>query len=159
MPTTLDQETAIEVVPLWIGGAPATSSRSTRFAVHSATQKKDVYLAESADTGAAVAAASAAERSFRTWRKTTAASRREIIQRAVAAIQERQDELKKIQIQETSCSETWAHFNVIYTVNMLKEIAARVTQACSGEVPPMAKEDTFGMVIKEPIGPVLLIAP
>ena len=159
MPTTFDKETGLEVVPLWIGGAPTTSSRSAKFSVHSAKQKKDVMLAESADEQTAIAAAEAAEKAFKMWRKTTAASRREIIDRTISIIQERQDELKRIQIEETSCSETWAHFNIIYTVNMLKEIAARVTQACSGEVPPMANEDTFGIVIKEPVGPVLLIAP
>lgn len=159
MPTSIDKETGLEVVPLWIGGAAVASSPSRKFPVHSAEQKKDVYLAESANEKSANAAAEAAHCAFDTWRNSSAASRREIIERMTAIIQERQDELIKTQIEETSCSETWANFNIVYTVNMLKEIAARVTQACSGDVPPTASQNTFGVVIKQPIGPVLLIAP
>ncbi|KAJ9613288.1 hypothetical protein H2200_003230 [Cladophialophora chaetospira] len=157
MPTTLDEQSGLQVVPLFIGGSPVSTGK--RFPVHSAVQNKDVYLAESADERTAIAAAEAADKAFPVWRKTTAATRREIICRVTAIIQRRQDELKAFQIEETSCSETWAGFNITYTVNMLKEIAARTTQACSGEVPPMANEDTFGVVLKEPVGPVLLIAP
>lgn len=159
MPTSVDKDSGLEVVPLWIGGSPVASCTGTRFPVHSAAQNKDVYLAESASKESANNAAEAAEHAFKSWRISSAASRREILERMTVIIQQRQEQLIRLQMEETSCSETWARFNITYTVKMLKEIAARVTQACSGDLPPMASQSTFGILIKEPIGPVLLIAP
>lgn len=160
MHTTLDQESGLQVVPLWINGGPAIFSKTTTFPVYSASQQKNVYLARSADTEAAIEAAEAAQKAFRTWRETSCASRRGILLRLADIIKERQAELVNLQVEETSCSETWAQFNISYTLNALPEIASRITTVCSGELPPMANAGTtMGLVIKEPIGPVLLIAP
>jgi acyl-CoA reductase-like NAD-dependent aldehyde dehydrogenase len=159
MPTTVDKETGLEVVPLWIDGAPAKSANEATFEVYSAAKQKNVFLAQSADVESAARAAESSRKAFSRWKRTPAAARRNIVLRYVDLIQERADKLIELQIEETSCSEAWAKFNINYTVNMLSEVAARVTAACTGELPPMANDGTFGIVIREPIGPVLLIAP
>ncbi|KAL6252545.1 hypothetical protein RBB50_000264 [Rhinocladiella similis] len=159
MPTTTDKETGLEIVPLWIDGAPAKSAKEAKFPVYSSARQKNVFLAQSADIESAVKAAESVEKAFESWKKTPAAARRKIVLRYVELVQERAAELIQVQIEETSCSEAWAKFNIDYTVGMINEVAARITTACTGEVPPMANDGTFGIVIREPIGPVLLIAP
>ena len=159
MPTTLDTDTGLQVVPLWINGAPTKASKEATFPVYSSAQQKNVYLAESADVEAAVAAVDSAQRAFKTWKRTPAASRRDIILRLAELIKQRQEDLIKVQVEETSCSESWAKFNIGYTLNAVAEIAARITTACTGELPPMSTDGTLGLLVKEPIGAVLLIAP
>jgi acyl-CoA reductase-like NAD-dependent aldehyde dehydrogenase len=159
MPTTIDKKTGLEIVPLWIDGAPAKSDTEATFAVFSAAKQRNVFLAHSADTESAVRAANSAARAFLSWKRTPSAVRRNIVLRFIDIVKERANHIVQVQIEETSCSETWAKFNIDYTVNMVSEVAANITTACTGEVPPMADNGTFGMVIREPIGPVLLIAP
>lgn len=159
MPLMLDEDSGLSIVPLWIDGKGTSAGKQILFPVHSAAQKKNVYLAQAADSQAASAAAESANAAFQTWKKTPAATRRKIILRAAEIIDQRQKELIAIQIEETSCTQTWAEFNIRYTLNALPEIASRITTACTGELPPMAAEGTLGLVLQVPIGPVLLIAP
>lgn len=159
MSTTPDNDTQLEVVPLWIDGAPAVSHIGSTFPVFSAQGQRDVFLAQSADVESAIKAADSAARAFASWKKTPAVSRRNIVLRFVELLKEHTNQIVQMQIEETSCSEKWAKFNIDYTVNMANEVAANITTACTGELPPMANSGTFGMVMREPIGPVLLIAP
>ena len=159
MPTTLDNTAGLQVVPLWINGEAAKSTTEVTFPVYSSAQQKNVYLAQSADSEAANAAVDSAQRAFKTWKRTPAASRRDVLLRLADVIKKRQKELIQVQIEETSCSESWAGFNIGYTLNGLAEIAARITAVCTGELPPMSTDGTLGMLVKEPIGVVLLIAP
>ena len=159
MPTTIDRATGLPKVPLWIDGAPAAASPEATFPVYSSQQQKNVYLSQSANPDAAMSAVASAEKALKKWKTIPASQRRHILLRVVELLEERQEDLVKLQIEETSCSETWARFNIVYTVNMLSEIAARITTACTGELPPMSATDTLGLLVKEPIGVVLLIAP
>lgn len=159
MPTTTDKETGLEVVPFWINGAPAKSRDEANFAVFSAAKQKNVFLAHSTDRLSAVKAADSAATAFLSWKKTPAPARRGIILSFIHVLKERANQIAQVQIEETSCSEQWAKFNINYTVNIVSKVAASITTACTGEVPPMANDGTFGMVIREPIGTVLLIAP
>lgn len=155
-----NDDTKLETVPLWIDGAPYSSPDVTKFAVFSAKEGRNVYWAQSATAAIAEKAADSAQRALPEWQKNfSAAARRDILGRFAALLELRQQELVDAQIKETSCSETWARFNVAYSAGMIKEIAARVTTACTGELPPMAASGTFGMVVRQPIGVVLLIAP
>ncbi|KAK5044556.1 hypothetical protein LTR84_010680 [Exophiala bonariae] len=159
MPTMTDKETGLPVVPLWINGELVTSAEAGTFPVFSAAQNKDVYLAQSADAGLAAKAAESAESAFQQWSNTPAASRRDIINRMKDLLTERKQELIAVQAEETSCSLSWAEFNIPYTTSTLAEIAARVTTACAGELPAISTQGVMGFVFKESIGPVLLIAP
>jgi acyl-CoA reductase-like NAD-dependent aldehyde dehydrogenase len=159
MAAITDHDTMLPIVPLWIDGRPVTSTEAGFFPVFSAAQKKEVYRAQNADPKLAVAAAEASERAFKQWKCTSAASRRDIIIRMNGLIEARKKELVAVQMEETSCSQSWAEFNIGYTTLTLAEIAARVTTACAGELPAMSTRGPMGFVFKEAIGPVLLIAP
>lgn len=159
MPTTIDEETGLSVVPLWINGGPVTSAEVGTFPVFSAAQQKNVFLAQGADEKLAGHAADSAEAAFKSWKTTTAASRRDIINRMNELLVARKSELVAAQMEETSCTQSWAEYNIQYTILTLAEIAARVTTACAGELPAMSTHGPLGFVFKEAIGPVLLIAP
>jgi acyl-CoA reductase-like NAD-dependent aldehyde dehydrogenase len=159
MPTTLDVETGLPVVPLWIGGAATTSSPPLMFPVYSAIKQKQVFLAHAADSAAATRAVDSAAAAFKTWRKTSPTARRDILLRAADIMESRKAEIVSMEIEETSCGQPWALFNVESTVDIIREIASRVTSTCAGEMPSTANEGALSLVFHEPIGPVLLIAP
>ncbi|RFU28721.1 hypothetical protein B7463_g7626, partial [Scytalidium lignicola] len=159
MPTTVDYDTGIQVVPLLIDGKATASNPPIRFQVVSSSQKKVVYLAEAADAKAVVTAAQAAETAFKRWSRTSAISRRDILLRVADLLKARQDELMALQMEETSCTKGWAYFQISYAVVNIQETAARITEACAGTIPAPAGEETTGFVFMEPIGPVFLMSP
>lgn len=144
MPTALDIDTQLEIVPLWIDGAPAASRTGSTFAVFSAQRQKNVFLAQSADIESAVKAADSAARAFVSWKKAPAVARRNIVLKFVELLKDHTDQLVQMQIEETSCSEKWAKFNIDYTVNMASEVAANITTACTGELPPWPITEPLG---------------
>ncbi|KAF2163954.1 hypothetical protein M409DRAFT_37130 [Zasmidium cellare ATCC 36951] len=160
MSSEANGKSSLETFPLWIDGATYKSHNVDKFAVFSAKEGKDVHFAQSATAEVAEQAAESAARAMPAWESQFSCSaRREILERFAGLIETRQQELVDAQVQETSTSETWARFNIEYSVGMIREIAARVTAVCTGEMPPMSATGTFGMVIRKPIGVVLLIAP
>jgi acyl-CoA reductase-like NAD-dependent aldehyde dehydrogenase len=78
--------------------------------------------------------------------------------RVAAHYEANADKLVKLQMDETSCNEAWGRQNVDLAVRYLKEIAACIS-SLTGVIPPIEKPNTMGFVFKQPIGPVLCIAP
>lgn len=147
-----------KVVPLWIDGAPATSTPAITFPVISAEHEKTVYVAQSADVQTAAHAADVALKAFATWRHVNAVTRRQIILRAADILESRKEELVKIQREETSCQERWARINTDFAVRNMREIASKVTSII-GQIPPLESENQIALIFKEPVGPVLCIPP
>ncbi|KAF7560947.1 hypothetical protein G7046_g3199 [Stylonectria norvegica] len=147
----------LEVVPLWIDGAPAKSSSQT-FPVYSAAQGRNVYLAQSADVAAATAAAESSLKAFQKWKRTGPIHRRDLVMRVAAIMTRRKEEFKKAAIDETSCNDAWAEMNINVAIENLYETASRITSV-AGEIPQMASPSHTALVFKEPVGPILSIAP
>jgi acyl-CoA reductase-like NAD-dependent aldehyde dehydrogenase len=84
--------------------------------------------------------------------------RRDLILRVADYYASHLDDFVERQILETSCTKPWATNNVNGSVSYLREIAAQVSSV-TGTIPPIEKPNTLGFVFKEPIGPVLCIAP
>ena len=154
----ISESTMLTVVPLWIDGTPTKSSSAQTFPVHSAAQGRDVYLAQSADVATAKAAADSSMKAFQTWKKVGPVYRRDLLMRVAAILSRRKDELKRIAIEETSCNDAWAEMNVNVAIENLYEVASRITSV-AGEIPQMASSDHTALIFKEPIGPILSIAP
>lgn len=154
-----EQVNGLTVVPLWINGAPTELDQSRLITVHSAAHDKDVFLAQSASISDAQSAVSSAETAFQSWKETSYVDRRELLLRVATVMERRIDEFILFQTQETSCSETWARFNVILACKALREICSCISTSCTGELPPPENKATFALVLKEPVGPVLAIAP
>lgn len=158
MPVT-DSHQGLDVVPLWINGKARPLDKSRLFEVTSSARGKTVGFAQSASVEDATAAVEAAAASFKTFRTIPYHQRRAILLKAADELEKRVDELARHQIDETSCSEQWARFNVSLAAKGVREMAAAITTACTGEMPPPETASAFCLVYKQPIGPVLSIAP
>ncbi|CAK7237915.1 hypothetical protein SEUCBS140593_010198 [Sporothrix eucalyptigena] len=117
----------LDLVPLLIGGQYTSSSPSVTFPVYSLEEKRDVYLAESANADAAIKAADAAWTAFGTWKKSSAVTRRKILLRYAELLRENEEELVKVQRLETSVIEMW-NSSVILGA---RSIATPVAAGCS----------------------------
>jgi len=58
------------------------------------------------------------------------------------------------------CSALWAKINVLDSIALVEDVAARVTSGVmSGSVPVVRDTESHAVVVKEPLGVVLGIAP
>ena len=147
------------VVPLWINGEATTSSPPITFTVTSVSKPQETPItAQSADSDAATRAADAAWAAFGSWKKTSPQTRRDLLLRAASAYESRMQQLVEAQVHETSCTEPWAQMNVNYAIELLKETASRVT-GVAGEIPQVIDHNKLALVFREPLGPILTIAP
>ncbi|KAJ6510825.1 Aldehyde/histidinol dehydrogenase [Mycena sanguinolenta] len=146
----------VYTVPLLINGQEKTST--TTFPVESPLSHTNIWScssATSADADAAVAAASAA---FPAWSKTKPAQRRNILLKVADLLEERAEELKLHMRQETGSEEGFAIFNIATTAEHIRDTAGRCS-AIAGSIPVCEDEGTSALVLKEPYGVVLAIAP
>ncbi|KAA8623341.1 PutA NAD-dependent aldehyde dehydrogenase [Pyrenophora tritici-repentis] len=148
--------TADSTVPLWIDNH-AVSTSST-IPVNQASSDNIFHNASSASITDAIQAVESSWTAFKSWRQTTHVTRRDLILRVAAYYESHIDEFVARQIEETSCTEAWAKQNTTLSVSYLKEIAAQISSV-TGVIPPTEKPNTLGFVFKEPIGPILCIAP
>jgi acyl-CoA reductase-like NAD-dependent aldehyde dehydrogenase len=146
------------IVPLWIDGRSLPIDSDRLIKVYSSVSGELVHFAQSSNVNEAVQAADSSWKAFLRWRMTTASTRRDILLRVADIYERRIDELTQYQIEETSCSEDFARFNIRYAQQGLREIASRIS-SISGLVPQMESKDTWALVLREPIGPVLAIPP
>ncbi|KAI1081912.1 aldehyde dehydrogenase [Whalleya microplaca] len=112
-------------------------------------------IATEADVIAAVDAAAAAGQQ---WRYSTTAQRRDIFLKAADVIKARWDELAQYMVDEVAAPRGWADFNLTLVTDMLKDVAGRVG-GLAGSVPLCDDPNLGAMVVKEPYGVVLAIAP
>ncbi|KAL5395241.1 hypothetical protein PMIN02_004272 [Paraphaeosphaeria minitans] len=145
------------IVPLWIDGEALREPLAT-FPVVQGSTGKTVHQGVSATTAEALRAVASSKAAFRSWRGTNHVTRRELILRVVAHYEENADTFIKSQMIETSCEEAWAKQNVELACRYLREIAA-VISSVNGTIPQLEKPGAMGFVFKEPVGPVLCIAP
>ncbi|KAF2024160.1 salicylaldehyde dehydrogenase [Setomelanomma holmii] len=145
-------------VPIWTDGAAFPEDSTPVFAVTQANTGKTVHHAASASPKEAALAASSAKAAFQSWKTSSHVTRRDLILRVAAYYEAHASELVEYQMLETSCEEAWAKQNVDLATRYLKEIAACISSV-NGVIPQLEKPNTMGFVFKEPIGPVLCIAP
>ncbi|KAF1941019.1 ALDH-like protein [Clathrospora elynae] len=161
-PTPHRDSTSTTNLPLWINNEAVHTSST--IPVTQATSAPIVHHASSASVKDATKAANTSWTAFKSWRTTTHVFRRDLILCVAAYFELHAEDFVAWQIEETSCTETWAKQNVTLSlsfpphVSYLKEIAAQVSSV-TGVIPPTEKPNTIGFVFKEPIGPILCIAP
>jgi acyl-CoA reductase-like NAD-dependent aldehyde dehydrogenase len=143
-------------IPIWIDNTPITTA--TQFPITQASTSKTIHHSSSASTDDATHAAFSSWAAFLSWRASTHTTRRDLILRVASYYSTHLSEFVSSQIAETSCTSTWATNNVHGSISYLREIAAQVSSV-AGTIPPIEKPNTLGFVFKEPIGPVLCIAP
>jgi acyl-CoA reductase-like NAD-dependent aldehyde dehydrogenase len=143
-------------VPFFINGKEVHPE--TRFKVVSPASGKVVHEAASATEGDVRAAVDAAATAFKTWKKSLPRVRRDIFLKGAEIMERRRDELARYIMDETSCTRQWADFNISTAKELFVDVAGRVA-SLEGSIPTVADPNCGAMVLREPYGVVLAIAP
>lgn len=143
-------------IPLQINGQEIRTN--TTFKVVNPGTNNVLWKCSSASRFDALQAAEAAQRAFAVWSRMKASARRDIFLRAADVLASRAEELAEYVRLETGATEPWAAININGSIEQLRDVAGRVMNVV-GQVPLCSKEDRSAMVLKEPYGVVLGIAP
>ena len=144
-------------VPLLINGKEVTTE--TTFSVTSPSSHKQVWQSSSASIEDAKNATAAAQAAFPAWAKLKPAAKRDIFMKAAGIVEARASELADYMKVETGAVDAFSSgFNVPKCADMLRDVAGRLSSVM-GHIPTCETEGTAALVIKEPLGVVLAIAP
>lgn len=143
-------------VPLLINGKDVYPQKS--FDVVSPATGKVVHKCASATEADALAATNSAVAAFKAWRDLTPKKRRDIFLKAAAVMEKRNEELAANLVAETGCPRQWADFNLMVSRDLLLDIAGRIS-SLEGTIPATQDAEVGAMVVKEPFGVILAIAP
>lgn len=157
MTTNGETSSSSHTVPLYIDGKEFVAKNS--FPIVSPSTGKTLWEASSASVKDAIIAIEAAEKAFQSWSKTKPALRRDIFQKAALLLEQREKECMDYMMQETGAIEGFSKFNMVVTTEMLRDVGGRIEEALHGEIPVCQEENTHAMLVKEPYGVILGIAP
>ncbi|KAM0556719.1 hypothetical protein ACHAPJ_005778 [Fusarium lateritium] len=146
----------LHTVPFLINGSDHTSERAID--VVSPSSGEVVHRYHSADVKEANAAVDAAAEAFKTWRKTRPSERRDLFLKAAEIMERRREELRKYSMAETGSDSAWADFDITTGISHMKEVAGRIS-ALEGAIPTVSDPNTTALVLREPFGVVVAIAP
>ena len=146
-------------VPNNIDGKAVSLPPTSSFPVTSAGSGKVVHYGQSASVEVAVKAVESAASTFRTYKTTAVPERRAMLIRAADLFAARREEFVVRQVCETNCADSWAQANMNWVDGFLRELASSITTAVSGEIPPSAHPGCTSLVLKQPIGTVMIIPP
>lgn len=143
-------------VPFFLNGKEIHTQRT--FEVRSPATGEVLHSCSSADSQDVTNAVESAAEAFKTWRTMTPSRRRDIFLKAAEIMESRREELAQNMIDETGATPAWAGFNLHVAIDLIKDVAGRIS-SIEGMLPPTADEGLGAMVVKEPFGVVLAIAP
>ncbi|KAI4704570.1 hypothetical protein J4E81_001638 [Alternaria sp. BMP 2799] len=145
------------VVPLLINGKEVTTK--TTFPVTSPSSHKEVWSSSSASLEEVKSAVAAAKGAFPAWSKMKHSAKRNIFLKAADVIDARAGEFADYMKIETGAADNFSNgFNVPKMADMLRDVAGRLS-AVMGHIPSCEEEGTSALIVKEPYGVVLGIAP
>ena len=99
-----------------------------------------------------------AQEGFLLWSAFGPNQRRTVLYKAAACLENRKEDFVQAMVNEIGATAGWAMFNLMLAASMLREAASLTTQL-SGEVIPSDKPGCMAMVLREPVGVILGIAP
>lgn len=144
-------------VPLLINGKDVITT--TTFAVTSPASHKEIWHSSTASLEHAKSATAAAHAAFPAWAKMKPAVKRDMFLKAADIIDSRKDELAGYMKIETGAVDAFSSgFNVPKCAEMLRDVAGRLS-TIMGHIPTCEEEGTAALIVKEPLGVVLAIAP
>lgn len=144
-------------VPLLINGKEVTTK--TTFSITSPLSHKQIWQSSSASLEDAKNATTAAQAAFPAWAKMKPAAKRDIFMKAADIIESRASELADYMKVETGAADAFSSgFNVPKCADMLRDVAGRLSSVM-GHIPTCEAEGTAALIVKEPLGVVLAIAP
>lgn len=104
------------------------------------------------------AIAEQAQAGFELWSQLGPNARRTTLNKAAAALEEKQTDFVDAMMNEVGATAGWAMFNLALAASMMREAAALTTQI-GGETIPSDKPGCLAMAIRQPVGVILGIAP
>ncbi|KAL5041196.1 hypothetical protein BDW71DRAFT_213248 [Aspergillus fruticulosus] len=143
-------------VPLVMGGKNLQTENM--FDVHNPKTGGFLYKRSNCDVDSGLSAVDAAASALESWRDTTSALRRDLFLTAADLMMSPSSELAEYMIQETGAHSTWADFNVHRARECLLDCANRV-MSTEGSTPTVANSSQADLVVKEPYGVILAMAP
>jgi acyl-CoA reductase-like NAD-dependent aldehyde dehydrogenase len=143
-------------VPFLIGGKEVHPEKT--FDVVSPATGKVVHRCGAATDKEVQLAVDAAATAFKSWKNTTQKSRRDILFKAAEVMQRRTEELIGYMVDETGCPRGWAEFNLKVARDLIIDVAGRLC-TIEGSFPATEDEGLSALVLREPYGVVLAIAP
>lgn len=144
-------------VPLWLDGKEKLSAGGT-FDVTSPLNHQLRYTAAACNHEDVDAAVASAKRAFTSWRRSTPNERRDVFLRASDVFERRWPEYKNFSHQETGSSDMTHAVDFQLAYQTMRNVAGLV-QTVQGQVPSLASPGQSAMVLREPYGPCLAIAP
>lgn len=155
--TIVNGTKAGSVIPLIIGGKEIVTK--TTFDVISPATGKLLHKCSSASVVDAKDAVQAAQDAFPAWSSLPPARRRTIFLKAADIMEARTEELVSYVVAETGSTAFWASgVNMPLGSDILRDVACRVS-AIAGSIPTTKEPGTSALILQEPYGVILAIAP
>nr|POF17479.1 vanillin dehydrogenase [Quercus suber] len=154
--TDMQNQAEPRPVPFWINGEEVYSE--TMFTVQSPTTNQRLWSASSISKEQCVRAVDAAQTAFKMWRHVKPATVQAICLRAADLFDEHTGDLIETMRKETGALEDWALLNVQSAASLIRDVAGRPA-AMMGAIPPTTLAKQAALVLKEPLGVNLAIAP
>lgn len=130
----------------------------TLFEVHSPVTGKLISRCAGASVDDANRAVAAAKAAFPGWRNTSPYRRRAILSKVADVMLSRKEELIQIQMEETGAARMFVEKTFHTGVDFVRDFAAMIPSV-EGRVPTVSIDGEMAMVVKQPYGVVLGIAP
>lgn len=144
-------------VPLIIGGKEIVTD--TTFDVISPATGKLIHKCSSASVQDAHDAVKAAQDAFPSWSAMPPGQRRNIFLKAADVMEARAEEMGSYIVDETGSAQFWADgFNVPLGTDIFRDVAGRIS-SIAGSIPAISDPGTSALVLQEPYGVILAIAP
>jgi acyl-CoA reductase-like NAD-dependent aldehyde dehydrogenase len=144
-------------IPLHINGQDVTTKKTID--VRQPSTGNVIHQASSASVEDALSAVKAAESAFETWASLPANQKRDIFLRAADILEKRIAEVGKWEEDEAGATPFYASgFDAPTAVSGLRDVAGKIS-GIVGTVPQLSDPKRSAMILKEPYGVVLAIAP
>ena len=143
-------------IPLWLDGKEVTTTNT--YDVVSPRTGQVLYKSSSASIEDAEKAIQSAHKAAESWSATKPGFRQDILLRAAAILEQRKDELFKLVDEETGAVEAIFKSDFNISVEACKSTGG-LASSLRGHVPAVSDEGSSAMIIREPYGTVLAIAP
>jgi acyl-CoA reductase-like NAD-dependent aldehyde dehydrogenase len=116
--------------------------------------------AQGADLKTCHLAVDSCARAFGSWRDSTPHRRRTLFLNLANLLREKGHEIQSIMEEEINCTPLWSHINLEDSIKLIQEAAALVTSpTLSGVIPQTQEPDSQALILTEPLGVILGIAP
>lgn len=146
-----------DTVPFWINGEQVKGSLT--FDITSPLTDKKLYKSAAATEADVHAAVAAAEKAAPAWAETKVTHRRDLLLKAAEELERRKDSMWHYCHHETASTEMYFAFDFADALEALRSTAGLIHSVAQGSVPEMSQPGRTAILVPEPFGVVLAIAP